>query len=311
MGVHNDVDRVGHAIGSILAQSFRDLEFIVVDDGSDDGTADLLDRIAAADARMRVIHQENTGLTGALIRGCAIARGRYIARQDSDDWSHPERISDQVELIESDPRIGFVSCATQFIGPADEPLLVVSRDPDLRVATQGLLRDRQGPPAHGSVLMRRTAYEGAGGYREQFHFSQDSDLWMRIAADWLIGYVPGVRYVHRKEVASTSGARRAAQVRFAEIGHRCRAAREAGQSEAALLEEAMQLTRELRSERSGRAPPDRSAMLAMSYLLGSQLAKNRDARARSYLYPVLASQPWHWKAWVRLAQSLLLSRKSA
>jgi hypothetical protein len=260
---------------------------------------------------MRVVHQENTGLTLALIHGCGIARGRFIARQDSDDWSHPDRLSDQVALVESDPRIGFVSCATQFVGPADEPLIVVSRDLDPEAATAGLLRSRLGPPAHGSVLMRRTAYEHAGGYREQFHFSQDSDLWMRIAADWLIGYVPRVRYVHRKEVASTSGARRAAQVRFAEIGHRCRAAREQGQSEADLLEEAMQLTRELRSGAGDRALADHSAMLAMSYLLGSQLAKNRDARARTYLYPVIASRPWHWKAWVRLVQSFLLSRRIA
>jgi hypothetical protein len=233
-----------------------------------------------------------------------VARGSYIARHDSDDWSHPERIAEQVALIESDPRIGFVSCATQFVGPADESLVVVRRVLDPEAATYGLLHERQGPPAHGSVLMRAENYREAGGYREPFHFSQDSDLWLRLAAKSWIAYLPEVRYFHRKDASSTSGARRETQLRFAKIAHRCREARDARLPEDALLEEAMQLSSQLREAREGLRAHDASAEIAMTYLLGSQLARNGDPRARSYLYRVLSAQPWHLKAWIRLVQSL-------
>src|SRR5690606_33864835 len=150
--------RVERAVRSILDQTFRDLELIVIDDGSGDGTGDALDRVAAADQRMRVIHQDNTGLTRALIRGCAEARGEFIARQDADDWSQPLRIAEQVALMDTDPGLGFVSCATRYVGPIDEPLCVIERSTDSAKASDGLSQHRQGPPAHGSVLFRAALY---------------------------------------------------------------------------------------------------------------------------------------------------------
>jgi glycosyltransferase involved in cell wall biosynthesis len=311
MSVYNDASRLEKAVSSILEQTYANLEMIVVNDGSRDGSGELLDRLASADTRLRVIHQENSGLTRALIRGCSQARGEFIARQDSDDWSHPLRIAEQLELIDSDPRIGFVSCATQYVGPADEPLLVVSRPADPEEATRGLLLHRQGPPAHGSVLFRKFLYEEVGGYREEFYFSQDSDLWLRFAERAWIGYVAATRYVHRKDMLSTSGAKRPAQRRFAEIGHLCRQAREAGGAEFVHLEQARRLATELRMQSESGAKPDAAALSAAAYLLGSLLVKNRDARARSYLIHVVRVQPMHWKAWVRLIQSFLSSKSTA
>jgi hypothetical protein len=158
-------------------------------------------------------------------------------------------------------------------------------------------------------MFRKARYLEAGGYRTEFLFSQDSDLWLRLAAISRIAYLPSVRYFHRKALDSTSSARRAAQARFAELAHLCRAARDRGEPEGPWLEEANALSRRIRAGTAG--VDEASGVLATSYLLGSQLARNRDPRARSYLYRVLASRPWHWRAWARLVQSWLLARRPA
>ena len=94
MSVCNGSDLLAKAVNSILSQEGVSLELIVVNDGSIDGScATILDEYARRDPRVRVIHQENTGLTRALIRGCAAARGQFIARQDSDDISLPGRLA--------------------------------------------------------------------------------------------------------------------------------------------------------------------------------------------------------------------------
>jgi glycosyltransferase involved in cell wall biosynthesis len=301
MSVFNDVARVERAVRSILGQSLQDLELIVIDDGSSDGSGPLLDRLANADVRMRVIAQSNQGLTRSLIRGCEQARAAYIARQDSDDWSAPDRLMQQAAMLDGDARVGFVSCATRYVGPADEGLSVETRAVDPEIATAQMFSLRQGPPAHGSVMFRRNLYERVGGYRDEFQFAQDSDLWLRMAEVALVGSVPTIGYVHRKDIGGTSGARRALQLRFADLGHGCREARLRGESEAKWLDQARDLSARVRSGLESER--DSGAALASAYLLGSQLACNGDARARPYLFRVIRANPLHWKAWIRLVQS--------
>lgn len=310
MCVYNDVAWLERSVTSILEQSYRELELVVVDDGSSDGSGELLDRLAAQDRRVRVIHQQNAGLTCALVLGCSEARGEFIARQDSDDWSHPKRLAEQVALLESDPRIGFVSCATQYVGPNDEHLSVTVRLMEPEIATRGLLGpERLGPPAHGSVMFRRALYEEVGGYRPEFHFAQDSDLWLRMGMKSRIAYLPDVRYTYRQQIRSTSGRFRQAQQLFGELGQACLGARLNGLPEDEFLDQARQLTRRIRSGDSGVTADDRAVEL--QYLLGSQLVRNKDARAAGYLWQVVRSRPWHWKAWVRLFQAAVIPKPVA
>ncbi len=244
------------------------------------------------------------------MRGCEIAAGEYIARQDSDDWSHPMRLHEQVELLDSDPRIGFVSCATEYVGPGGEHLNIVRRTTDPESATLGLLDSRQGPPAHGSVMFRRSLYLQVGGYRAEFHYAQDSDLWLRMGERALIGYLDPVRYRHCKEPGSISGRRRELQSAFAQLVHEAHRARRMGEDETETLLKARLLAERVRNGDWSAAGDPRDSGLEIAYLLGSQLVRNGDPRARRYLLGVIASCPWHWRAWIRLVQSGLPFRGS-
>ena len=92
MSIFNDALNLETSIDSLLCQTYSDFEFIIIDDGSFDGSGECLDRISEKDSRVRVIHQDNMGLTRALIRGCDMVRGEFICRQDSGDSSFSTRL---------------------------------------------------------------------------------------------------------------------------------------------------------------------------------------------------------------------------
>jgi len=310
MSVYNGGRYLRDSVESVLGQSFGDFEFLIVNDGSTDGSRDILAEYERQDGRIRVIDQENTGLTMALIRGCGEARGRYIARQDADDLSHHHRLAEQAALLERDPAVGFVSCWAQYIGPEGELLEKVTRPADPQEATRLLLDERQGPPAHGSVMFRASAYHELGGYRRQFYYAQDSDLWLRMAERVCIAYVPEVLYQYRREMDSVSGQYRPVQMEFGVLGQQCRAARRDGRCEEPYLKRAGDLAEQIRLDRrNGTSNGSRGTQMA--YLIGSRLARQGDRRAARYLWQVLCHRPWHWRAWVRLVQSQATRRKPA
>src|ERR1041384_2352433 len=110
LSVHNGERHLAAALRSVSAQSYRNFELIVIDDGSTDGTAEILEAFRAAEPRAIVVHQENRGLTASLNRGVALARGAFIARQDADDVSLPERFARQVARLEAAASLAGVGC---------------------------------------------------------------------------------------------------------------------------------------------------------------------------------------------------------
>ena len=235
MSVFNGERYLRESADSILRQTFSDFEFIIVNDGSTDGSPDILAEYARQDGRIRVIDQENQGLTRALIRGCAEARGRYIARQDADDVSEPRRLRKLTGLLDGDPGLAFTSSWGRFVEPGGAVCGEVIRPADGTEATHVLLHCRQGPSAHGSVMFRKDSYERVGGYRPEFYYAQDSDLWLRLALVGKIAYAQQFLYTHRVAPEGISFARRGLQCRFAELGQACHAARLRGESEAPWL----------------------------------------------------------------------------
>ncbi|MEA2236557.1 MAG: hypothetical protein QOC81_1281 [Thermoanaerobaculia bacterium] len=302
MGVHNGSETLAATLDSILAQTYRDFECIVVDDGSTDDTPRILADYAARDSRIRVIRQENAGLTRALIAGCAEARGTYIARHDAGDRSHPERFRLQLAFFEREPRLVCVSCATEFVGPCDEYLFTSHPDAvalapiemiDLS-APHGITA---GPAHHGSAMFRRDAYERAGGYRAEFYYGQDWDLWYRLGALGLFQSIDQPLYVARVTPDSISGSSRNAQHALAELSLRALRLRSRGKSDAPILAEAKRIRNTTALGRCGRARG--------LYFIGEALRRNGDARARGYLRDALRDCPFLLRAWFRYAQVLV------
>lgn len=189
MAVHNGGRFLEESVASILGQRFGDFDCIVVDDGSTDETPAILARASRQDGRIRIIRQERRGQTAALMRGVREARGRYIARQDADDVSRPERFEHQVRYLDTHPTVAVLGTRAEVI---DEDGRVTGAVPSRHGPAQvraGLLTFRA-TMVHSSIMMRRDAYEAVGGYREAFRIAQDIDLWLRMAQRFDVDNLP-------------------------------------------------------------------------------------------------------------------------
>lgn len=180
MSVYNNAPYLGHAIESILAQSFADFEFLIVNDGSTDGSAEIIDRFAASDSRIRPIHQANAGLIVSLNRMIAEARAPLIARMDGDDIALPERFARQIAFLDANPDIGVLGTGCTVIEEDGSPS---SYRFENVVSTEAILEDmKNGPPlCHPSVMMRRDVVRDVGGYHRAYRHCEDYDLWLRLS----------------------------------------------------------------------------------------------------------------------------------
>ncbi len=304
MAVYNGGADVETTIASILSQQGCVFEVIVIDDGSTDGSAQALARMSAADSRIRLLRQENQGLTRALIRGCELATGEYIARQDCGDRSYPGRLARLAAILDSDSHVVFVASAYRHIGPNGELLGSVSRsDSDQRIRellTTGDPESLYGPH-HGTVMFRRSAYVSAGGYRPEFYFAQDLDLWTRMAALGGFAYIDEQLYEVKFSHGSITATQRSRQQDLRVLIAEAARLRSEGQSDAEVLDRARQV-------RPNAARPASESEADADYFLGSCLADRRDPAARRYLLRALRRRPWMPKAWAKLVLSVLPQR---
>jgi glycosyltransferase involved in cell wall biosynthesis len=301
MSVYNDAEYLRESLDSILMQEGVDFEFIVLNDGSTDSSGGILNEYSRKDDRLRVIEQKNQGLTRSLILGCRNARGQFIARQDANDISLPGRLARLAGLLETDSRLTLVSSWARYIEPGGAVYQEVKRPSDAEEATRDLLYRRQGPPAHGTVMFRKDAYERVGGYRPEFYYAQDSDLWLRLGHVGLIGYEQEYLYVWRLATEGISASRRHIQGRFGELGQACHVARQQGQSEGSLLEKAAKL-RDYAIMLKSQPRSTRFARAACYYHIASGLLRREDPLARTYLWRTVGQNPLHVRAWIRIIQ---------
>lgn len=281
MSVYNGAPKLEKTIRSILAQTFTDFEFVVVNDGSTDASLDILNRLQKEDRRVRVIDQPNAGLTRALNTGCMAARGDIIVRQDVGDISLPTRIEVQVKYLHMNPRVVAVGVASRRIGPAGEVLGEHSRPIEPETITRELTENGLGL-LHASSAFRREAFFAVGGYRPEFRFAQDTDLWLRIIEYGLLAEVPEVLFEVDIETAGISAQRIDQQVLLWNIARECFRARQEGVSESALLARAGEISA---SHVAAVDPRTRRVQeLRAEYFIGSQLFSLRDSRCRRYLW---------------------------
>jgi glycosyltransferase involved in cell wall biosynthesis len=295
MSVYNGEERLAETIDSMLAQVGVDFELVLVDDGSTDATGRIADEYAARDSRIRVIHQANTGLTGALITGCRTARAPLIARQDCGDRSRPERLRKQRDLLAREADVVLVTCHSQHIAPEGEPLYVDKALPGDQIRksllTDGIHSIRG--LVHGSAMFRRNAYFEAGEYRPQFRFAQDLDLWIRLARLGRIATVEEVLFEARFEPRAISAVNRAEQVALARISI---ALRDSGAGEQQMLLDRAALV--------GQSRPVTSRDEAKGlYFVASCLRAAHDPRWRGYAWRAVRRNPLHLRAWGRLLTS--------
>lgn len=178
MPVWNGEIYLREAMESILAQTFRDFEFLIVDDGSTDTTPDILAEYAIKDPRIRIIRLKHGGIVRALNLGVAEARADWIARMDCDDISHPTRMERQWHAIQRSPGAVFCHCHTHIIG---DPGLVTHAGHFIR--TKALLALRlcfQCPIVHPTVIFHKATFLECGGYDESEEYAEDYGLWGRL-----------------------------------------------------------------------------------------------------------------------------------
>jgi glycosyltransferase involved in cell wall biosynthesis len=189
---YNRKTMLQEAVASVLAQSFRDFELIVVDDGSTDGTA--ADLRSRCEARLRVLEQARRGVAAARNLGVRAARGEYIAFLDSDDTWLPRKLERQMDFMRAGPRrISQTEEIWIRDGRRVNPMKK-HRKPSGDVFRASLELCLVSPSA---VLMTRELFEEAGGFDESFEVCEDYDLWLRIAQNHAIDLLPELLVVKR------------------------------------------------------------------------------------------------------------------
>ncbi len=217
MPIRNAERFLTRAIQSVLSQSFGDFELLALDDGSTDGSLEMLHVLAERDSRLRVFSRENRGIVATLNELIAKARGLLLARMDSDDISNRERFRSQVEYLSSYPQCVAVGSRALLIDPDGMPICETSNELCHEGIDRSLLVGAGGfaGMCHPSVMMRKTAVENIGGYRDEFTHAEDIDLFLRLAEIGLLANLAHPLYEYRQHHNSVGYAYRELQRRAA------------------------------------------------------------------------------------------------
>jgi len=179
--VYNCKKYLLQALESILVQGFEDLQLICVDDGSTDGSRQILGRIAHQDSRVECFHQSHAGTSAALNCAAAVAKGEYLARMDGDDVSRPGRLHSQWHFLNEHPEIGCLGGGAHLIDEKGRHLWPRKALPTNHhdIDSQNLRGNNS--IVHPTVMMRKEVFWKVGGYDRSLKAAQDLDLWLRIA----------------------------------------------------------------------------------------------------------------------------------
>jgi glycosyltransferase EpsE len=178
MAAYNASSAVLRAVDSIRTQTYRDWDFVIVDDASTDKTWEILHRATSSDPRIRLLrNSSNKGLAASLNIAWRNASGELIGRMDADDVSLPRRLEAQVAFLEKHPEIDVLGTAMQAVTREGRVLGYGSRPESHGEIVERMYRIN--PFVHPSVIMRRCFLEQLGGYDERLRRAQDNDLWLR------------------------------------------------------------------------------------------------------------------------------------
>jgi glycosyltransferase involved in cell wall biosynthesis len=181
MPVYNSEKYLAKAVESILAQTFTDFEFLIVDDGSTDASRAILEQYSARDPRIKLVSRPNTGYLVALNEMLERARGQYVARMDADDVALPERFERQVQYLDDHPECVLLASRVIIIDPDGDPLQEMGYALT-HEEIDGAFMNAQGQVIyHPSVMYRRRVVLELGCYRPEYYLTEDLDLFLRLA----------------------------------------------------------------------------------------------------------------------------------
>jgi len=215
MPVHNAEKYLVEAVESIFAQTFQDFEFIIIDDGSTDGTLAILEKYQQKDERIRLFSRENRGLVPTLNEGLAYTRGKYVARMDADDISLPDRFRAQLDYLEKNQDCVAVGTQVLIIDPEGMPICPFSTCLSHEDIDGAHLLLKGGAITHPSVMMRKETVVSAGGYRPECIHAEDLDLFLRLAEIGRLANLAECLLLYRMHYESIGNSKRGLQLKSA------------------------------------------------------------------------------------------------
>lgn len=195
IATYNMAQFLGEAIESVLQQTVRDLEVIVVDDGSTDATGEVMARYSS-DPRVRYHRQSNAGQTRAKNAGIALAKGRLIAFCDADDLWTPTKLERQLPLFDAEGKVAVVYGKNRRISLSGEPMGAESEG-DFRSGKVTEALFQYNFISFGTAVVRRSCLDEFGGFNEVYRMGIDWDLWLRISTRYEIAFLDEVVYLYR------------------------------------------------------------------------------------------------------------------
>lgn len=212
MGVYNADKYLGEVIDSLLGQTWQDFEMIVVDDGSTDRSPAILEEYAKRDSRIRVLTQTNQGVGRAVNRALELVKGKYIARADADDYSHPQRLEKQVAFMEAHPEVVALGTRVMLVDPIGIPISPHLAATGHEAIEAELLKGNGSAVCQPSVMLRRDALLQVGGYDSRWRVTEDLDLFLRLAEIGKLENMTEPLVNWRQHLGSTNHTRREQQL---------------------------------------------------------------------------------------------------
>lgn len=302
MSVYDKPCDVGLTIDSVLSQQGVELELIVVSDGASDEVHAVLDLYQ--DPRLKVSYQANQGLTVALINGCNIAQHDFIARIDTGDEMLEGRLKAQVQALNENDELAMATCWVHT--HTEEGFSLYDVQYTTNELTQGLTAVQAGQlksPVHSSVTFRKSHYFAVGGYRPEFYFTQDCDLWARLLDKYKLLVVPQILQKAVFSASGISGQHKAQQTALAALVTQANALRQRNRSDERDAEH-QSILEQAKSYRPSLVKTELSckeyvSQFSGNYFIASVLSNTQPKAALVYWRKALTEKPWHLVAWLK------------
>ena len=311
MSVYNNPEDVVKTIDSVLEQKDVAYELLIVDDGAEPAVKKVLDQYSAY-PQFNVLVQENKGLTNALRSACASVNSQYIARIDAGDIMRPDRLRKQAAVLVENEEYSLVSSYVDIVTVEGDYLFQhMHSQAQLEAGVKAKSLKNVLTPFHSSVMFRRSAYQIAGGYRSEFYFAQDFDLWSRLVDLGPFSVIEEVLTVGLFSASGLSGRYASMQNALAAIVVQLNRLKESDNenlvsaSMANLLKQAKAIRPSINTGKGKETEKHNDQSIAAFYFIAKCLTDNRSSSALRYWRKYIQAKPWQLKAYFFYLKCLL------